>query len=154
MSIAIVPAGIEHAEGCAEAVLDSDIEKYYQSKHSALRFMEDAVACGQLFVGLNQSRQMVGFVKYSRYGGFHRYPYIQLFGIMAGCRGRGLGTELLLEFERTILAGQARVFLLVSDFNAVAQRFYRKNGYEEVGRIPDFLLAGVAEVIMMKRLPL
>ncbi|MFN8591609.1 MAG: GNAT family protein [Thermomicrobiales bacterium] len=60
-------------------------------------------------------------------------------GIMIGdpaARGRGYGTEamrLLLDYAFTV-AGLHNVMLRVFEFNAPAQRCYRKVGFKEIGR--------------------
>jgi len=43
------------------------------------------------------------------------------------------------------------MFLLVSDFNKRAQKFYKNLGYMEVGRIPDYIKEGITELIYFKR---
>jgi ribosomal protein S18 acetylase RimI-like enzyme len=45
------------------------------------------------------------------------------------------------------------VFLLVSDFNTRAARFYQRLGYQQVGAIPDYVVSGITELIFRKRLP-
>jgi ribosomal protein S18 acetylase RimI-like enzyme len=42
------------------------------------------------------------------------------------------------------------VFLMVSDFNAAARRFYERLGYLAIGEVPEFLVAGRSEILMRK----
>jgi ribosomal protein S18 acetylase RimI-like enzyme len=42
------------------------------------------------------------------------------------------------------------VFLCVSNFNTGARRLYERLGYEVVGSLRDFLVAGRAEVLLRK----
>jgi hypothetical protein len=43
------------------------------------------------------------------------------------------------------------LFLLVSDFNHDAQRFYQRQGYQQIGAIPGYVLPDVSELIFRKR---
>lgn len=86
-------------------------------------------------------------------GMFGSYPYLKRFGVDPAIVGQGLGTLLLDGIERELLSRQCRdLFLLVSDFNLDAQRFYQRHGYREIGRIPDLVLPGVAEVLFRRHL--
>jgi ribosomal protein S18 acetylase RimI-like enzyme len=67
-------------------------------------------------------------------------------------RSGGLGARLLAAFETIAVQEGGDAFLLVSDFNTDAQRFYGRHGYVEVGRVPGYVLPGVAELLMWKRL--
>jgi ribosomal protein S18 acetylase RimI-like enzyme len=86
-------------------------------------------------------------------GMFGAFPYLKRIGVDPGCSGQGLGSLLLGRLERELLDRQRQdLFLLVSDFNLDAQRFYLRHGYQEIGRIPDLALPGVAEVLFRKQL--
>ena len=39
----------------------------------------------------------------------------------------------------------------MSDFNAAAQAFYGRLGYEQIGTIPGYVVPGVSELIFRKR---
>ncbi len=43
------------------------------------------------------------------------------------------------------------IFLLVSDFNHDAQRFYNRLGYQQVGKLDDYVMQGVSELVFRKR---
>ena len=86
-------------------------------------------------------------------GMFGAFPYLKRIGVDPGCSGQGLGSLLLDRLERELLDRQRHdLFLLVSDFNLDAQRFYLRHGYQEIGRIPDLALPGIAEVLFRKQL--
>ena len=54
-------------------------------------------------------------------------------------RGKGLGVEAMQFLEEEIKkAGFKRIELGVFEFNEPAQTLYKKMGYTEIGRIPDF----------------
>jgi [ribosomal protein S18]-alanine N-acetyltransferase len=76
--------------------------------------------------------------------------YIQTICLGPTCRGRGVGTAVLRWAEERIFRVSPNVFLCVSDFNTGALRLYRRHGYELVGALPDFLVAGSAELLLRK----
>ena len=45
-----------------------------------------------------------------------------------------------------------RFFLVVADYNPDAKRFYERNGYQQVGKIPNLYRTGVTEYMMAKDL--
>ncbi len=83
---------------------------------------------------------------------FGRSAYLRLIGVRADCAGRGIGTALLAAVERWAAAFCGELFLLVSDFNQDAQRFYHRQGYQQAGVLPGYVLPDVAELIFWKRL--
>jgi hypothetical protein len=49
-----------------------------------------------------------------------------------------------------VFARMKNLFACVSDFNAGARQFYKKNGYQEIGPMPNFLIPGSAEILLRK----
>jgi len=45
-----------------------------------------------------------------------------------------------------------KFFLVVADYNPDAKRFYERNGYRQVGEIPNLYRPGVTEYMMEKDL--
>lgn len=85
-------------------------------------------------------------------GGFGRSVYLRLIGVRDDLAGQGIGALLLDNVEQVAAALSDSLLLLVSDFNHDAQRFYRRQGYEQVGSIPGYVLPDVNELIFWKRL--
>lgn len=83
-------------------------------------------------------------------GAFGRSPYLKLLGVRPDYAGQGVGARLLDGLEAELLGGD--LFLLVSDFNHDAQRFYARQGYTQIGAIPGYVLPDVTELIFRKRL--
>ncbi len=83
---------------------------------------------------------------------FGRAPYLRLIAVREAQRRRGLGHQLLSEAETWAANRQPSLTLLVSDDNQAAQRFYRRAGYHEIGRLPAFVLPDVDEIIFHKLL--
>lgn len=91
-----------------------------------------------------------GFILLSPYG-LAGSPYIASVAVAAEARGQGVGSQMLRFAERHF-HGREHLFLLVSSFNRQAQELYRRHGYEQVGELKDYCVAGYAELILHKAL--
>ena len=76
--------------------------------------------------------------------------YIELLGVADWARGKGIGGQLLAHVEATVFARAKNLFACVSDFNDQARHFYKKQGYREIGPMPNFLIPGSAEILLRK----
>ena len=76
--------------------------------------------------------------------------YIQTIGIAPELRGRGIGSAALRWAEAHLFKSHRNVLLCVSSFNRGAQRLYRRAGYEVVGRLRDYVVAGHDEILLRK----
>ena len=76
--------------------------------------------------------------------------YIELLGVAGWARGKGIGGQLLAHVEATVFARAKNLFACVSDFNVQALHFYKKQGYQEIGPMPNFLIPGSAEILLRK----
>jgi ribosomal protein S18 acetylase RimI-like enzyme len=76
--------------------------------------------------------------------------YLELLGVAAWARQQGTGKRLLGHVEALVFARTKNLFACVSDFNATARAFYRKQGYQEIGPMPNFLIPGSAEILLRK----
>lgn len=76
-------------------------------------------------------------------------------GVNPEHHGRGAGQAILAHIEREASASGARVIVIETSDQpplARARTFYRKFGYAERGRIPDFYADGDAKVIFSRSL--
>jgi len=89
-----------------------------------------------------------GFLMISMQGAF--VGYVQLLGVAPEFRGRGVGKALIEYAEQRIFRETPDVFICVSDFNREAQGFYTRMGYQKVGELTDFIIAGHAEILLRK----
>jgi GNAT superfamily N-acetyltransferase len=85
-------------------------------------------------------------------GGFARSAYLRILGVREISSGHGIGSALMNEVERIAGQSSTELFLLVSDFNTAAQRFYQHRGFRQIGVIPQYVLPDVDEHIYWKRL--
>jgi [ribosomal protein S18]-alanine N-acetyltransferase len=76
--------------------------------------------------------------------------YLELLGVADRARGKGLGGQLLTHVEEAVFARVKNLFVCVSDFNDQGRKFYKKQGYQEIGPMPDFLIPGSAEILLRK----
>jgi GNAT superfamily N-acetyltransferase len=93
-----------------------------------------------------------GLAWFLRSGTLAMGGYLRLIAVLPGAQGAGVGGALLDAFEAEVARESRHAFLLVSDFNGGAQRFYERRGYARVGAVPGLVLPEVAEVIYWKRL--
>jgi len=109
-----------------------------------------AVVCNpdrEVWVAVAGGRVM-GFAVLAMRGGFP--GYVQSIGVDPAARSRGVGGALLARVEARVFEETPNVFLCVSSFNPRARAFYEAHGYQAVGTIPDYVVAGHDEVIMRK----
>lgn len=85
-------------------------------------------------------------------GMFDRSPYLRWLAIHPDHSGAGIGAALLTAVEDAVKPYDRDLFLLAADFNTGARRFYERQGYQQMAVLPDYVVAGVAEVLYWKRL--
>ena len=83
-------------------------------------------------------------------GGFGLRAYPRLRAGSGEHVGSGIGSALLTRAEQLAARSTKDMLLLVSDFNVDAQRFYQRQGYAQIGAIPDYVLPGVTELLFRK----
>ena len=106
----------------------------------------------RLILAETSNGELVGFARVLLSGQFGRGGYLKLIARKPGCEGRGIGSLLLTAVENAVAEHSPELFLLTSDFNHGAQRFYARAGYLRVGELPDFVRPGISEIIYWKRL--
>ncbi len=94
---------------------------------------------------------VLGLAWFTREGTLGMGGYLRLMAVLPGAQGQGAGAALLGAFEAEVAARSAHAFLLCSDFNAPAQRFYERHGWARCGALPGLVLPDVAELVYWKR---
>jgi ribosomal protein S18 acetylase RimI-like enzyme len=79
-------------------------------------------------------------------------PYIELFAVLPGYSGRGLGEEVLKWVESRFQANSRNLWATVSAFNTLARTFYQRQGFEEVAPLKELVAAGLDEILLRKNL--
>jgi ribosomal-protein-alanine N-acetyltransferase len=76
--------------------------------------------------------------------------YLELLGVAGWARKQGIGSRLLAYVEQLVFGRTKNLFACVSDFNQSARDFYKRQGYQEIGPMPNFLIPDSAEVLLRK----
>lgn len=76
--------------------------------------------------------------------------YIQVLAVAAAWRSQGIGAQLMQFAEQRIFRESPNVFLCVSAFNPRAQEFYTRLGYERIGELKNYVVAGQSEIMLRK----
>ncbi|MCR4708578.1 MAG: GNAT family N-acetyltransferase [Clostridiales bacterium] len=141
-----------HLKDCKDARCKSALgEKYFSAPGSAENAIREGFRQGNLYVALI-GEECVGFTYIIPKGAFHGFPYLHIIAIKEEYRGRGIGKALLDYSERIALEMADKLFLVVADYNPDAKRFYERNGYQQVGEIPNLYRSGITEYLMAKSL--
>lgn len=129
-------------------------QRYHYSAAAASHGLAQALERGDLLLTADlDGARACGLAWCMPWGAFGRSTYLRILGVQRGHHGAGLGAALLDAAEQRAAVLARELFLLVSDFNHGAQRFYRRQSYEQVGAIPGYVLPDVTELIYWKRLP-
>jgi ribosomal protein S18 acetylase RimI-like enzyme len=127
-------------------------QRYGVTSARALARLEGAMDSGGMVFVAEKAGEVLGFVWCVASAAFGRGGYIPLIAVHPDATGQGVGAALMDRAEVFLAESSPDIFLLTSDFNLGAQRFYRRRGYQQVGALPDYLLPGVTELIFWKRL--
>lgn len=111
----------------------------------------EGICRGNLYVALI-GEECVGFSYIIPKGAFHGFPYLHILAVKEEYRGKGVGKALLDYSERIASETADKLFLVVADFNPDAKQFYERNGYQQVGEIPNLYRSGITEYLMAKNL--
>ena len=101
----------------------------------------------EVYVARN-GQDLVGFLILDMNGPFA--GYIQTVCVAPEARGRGIGSALIGWAEERIFRDSPNVFMCVSSFNPAAQRLYARLGYEVVGALRAYIVAGHDEILLRK----
>ena len=150
MDIQIVNGNLEYLEACKEALLISELgRKYFSNTTNAERAIIEGFERNNIYVALYLG-ECIGFMYYIPGGAFHSFPYLHIIAIKEAYRSKGIGKQMLDFLEKELFKISDKLFLVTSDFNTDAIRFYKKNGYKQVGMIPNLYRKGITEYLFMK----
>ena len=143
----IVPMTRTHIPACDDIVRSSEP---WKTLRETVDF-RNAIRRKQAHV-LTIADAIAGFVVFDPEPVFARGGYLRAIGVSPAIRGFGIGRALLAFAEQRTARKAPNLYLCVSSFNSDGRKFYRKCGYEQVGRIDGLARKGFAELIMRKKL--
>lgn len=128
------------------------MERYGRSAEKLAADLRAAKARGDGLIAAEVGGALAGLCWFLHHGTLGMGGYLKLIAVLDGAREHGTGAALLAAYEAEVARASAHGFLLVSDFNAPAQRFYERHGWTRVGSIPKLVLPDVDELVYWKRL--
>jgi ribosomal protein S18 acetylase RimI-like enzyme len=138
--------GPDEARVCAELMTSSEPWVTLRRDYAdSIAMLNDPVR--EVYVGAVED-EIVGFMILRLDGAF--VGYIQTVAVVPQWRGRGIGTELIQYAEARVFRETPNVFIDSSSFNPGAQRLYERLGYEVVGELRNYIVAGHSEVLLRK----
>lgn len=150
MEILIKKARIKDAESCLDCVRYSLIWDAYYKDVSVLDLIVDAIKRKEIYIALNKNDNCIGFMGIVPKGCFAQFPYLSILAVKKKYRNRSIGKLLLEKFESLAFKESNRAFVLCSDFNKEAHRFYKRYDYKKCGEIPNLYKEGINELIFVK----
>ena len=79
-----------------------------------------------------------------------RGPYIELFGVSPGQRGKGIGKQVLAWAEAEASREAKNLWVLTSSFNHKALSFYQRQGFYPIGPIQGLVTPEHDEILLRK----
>lgn len=147
---AIIPDEIAEL---AQAVSEQPLLIHYAVDGARLGTLLRTAARGpDIVLVAEMEGRAIGFAWFQATGTFGGSGYLRLIALRPGTEGRGAGGLLCDAMEAEVGKSSRNLFLLVSDFNEGARRFYAARGYSEVGRLPRFVRDDTDELIYWKRI--
>jgi ribosomal protein S18 acetylase RimI-like enzyme len=136
----------EEARQCAQFMVNSEPWKTLRRAYDgSMRMLLDPER--EIYLALVED-EIAGFIILQMKGAF--VGYIQTVGVFSAWQGQGIGSRLIQFAEERIFTESPNVFLCVSSFNERAQKLYRNLGYEEVGELKNYIVAGHSEILLRK----
>ena len=133
----------QQLKDCRDALCRSTLgERYFSSPGSAENAILEGIRQENLYVAFI-GEECVGFTYIIPKGAFHSFPYLHIIAVKEEYRNKGIGKALLDYSENIAYEMADRIFLVVADYNPDAKRFYERNGYQQVGEIPNLYRPGV-----------
>jgi len=112
------------------------------------RYLARLARAGDVFIARSRGRVPGGIVVAT--DGFLLGGFIALLAVRPDASGQGLGGRLVAHVEARVFARRRWLFVSCDADNRAALRFYRRQGFARVGRLPDLVRAGRVELLLRK----
>ncbi len=150
MEFKIKIARIKDTVDCVNCIKGSLLWNAYFKNNSNPDLIKEAIKRKELYGAYNKNDKCIGIMGVIEKGCFGSFNYLSLLSVNSRYRNKGIGKILLDKFENIGFVNTDRVFVLCSDFNEDAQRFYLKNGYTECGKIKSLFKREIDEYLFVK----
>ena len=137
-------------EGAAAAIAEGPVFQWYGLDRAGARAM--LLAARGTIVVARVDQTVAGVAIFWTDGTMPVPAYLQILAVAEGQRGRGVGQALLRHVEADAYRRGPNLFLCCVNTNVDARRFYDREGYVEVGPMPNFVAEGLTEVLYRKTL--
>lgn len=134
-------------QGLDDCVLGAE---YFSDSDYRYSFFKDSFDKGELYTAKDAEGNVIGSMRIDFIAAFGKFPLLRLITILPEYRNKGLGSDMIKQYEELSKNKADKVFLFVSEFNAKAKSLYEKLGYTQVGTIPDLYKKGCTEYLMYK----
>jgi len=112
------------------------------------RYLARLARAGSVWIAQAARRQPQGVVVTT--DNFLLGGFIALLAVRAEASGQGIGQRLVAHVEARVFARRRWLFVSCDAANQGALRFYRRQGFARVGRLPDLVRAGRVELLLRK----
>jgi ribosomal protein S18 acetylase RimI-like enzyme len=112
------------------------------------RYLARMARAGEVWVARAATRDLVGVVVVT--DGFLLGGFIALLAVQPEASGQGIGQRLVAHVEARVFARRRWLFVSCDADNRAALRFYRRQGFARVGRLPDLVGEGRIELLLRK----
>ena len=115
------------------------------------RYLARLARAGDVWIARTGARAPGGIIVAT--DGFLLGGFIALLAVQPGASGQGLGGALVAHVQARVFARRRWLFVSCDADNRAALRFYRRQGFARVGRLPDLVQAGRIELLLRKARP-
>jgi len=115
------------------------------------RYLARQARAGDVWIARTGARAPGGIIVAT--DGFLLGGFIALLAVQPGASGQGLGGALVAHVQARVFARRRWLFVSCDADNRAALRFYRRQGFARVGRLPDLVSAGRIELLLRKARP-
>ena len=112
------------------------------------RYLARVARTGEVWVARAAGGNLLGVVVVT--DGFLLGGFIALLAVQPAASGKGIGQLLVAHVEGRVFARRRWLFVSCDADNRAALRFYRRQGFARVGRLPDLVREGRIELLLRK----
>jgi len=116
--------------------------------------LKDTVNSGYFFLVVEDNNKVAGYICYGPAPLTDGTWDIYWEAVAQGKRGLGIGSSLIKAAEKEIIKSGGRLLLVETSSTAAyakTRQFYKRHGYIEIARVPDFYEPGDDKLILQKK---